>query len=136
MTSFLGLEVEQLDRGIHLHLDTYIQELLEKFRAIMMHNKFVKSKTVPMSPVLVLDNTDCPELPDPIKQKHLALSFVAKVQFTAYCVRFDISYAVAQLLRFCVSARPSHCAALAHLMGNLIHLPSFKLKFRRDAVGA
>ncbi len=25
MTSFLGLEVEQLDSGIYLHLDTYIQ---------------------------------------------------------------------------------------------------------------
>jgi hypothetical protein len=42
----------------------------------MMHNKFVKPKTVPMSLGLVLDNTDCPELPDPIKQKHLALSIL------------------------------------------------------------
>jgi hypothetical protein len=50
MTSFLGLE------------------LIEEFR--IMHKKFVKPKTVPMSPELVLDNSDCPQLPDPIKQKH------------------------------------------------------------------
>ncbi len=46
-----------------------------------MHKKFVKPKTVPMSPGLVLDNRDCPELPDQIKQKHYR-SFVAKVKGT------------------------------------------------------
>ena len=132
MTSFLGLEVEQMESGIHLHLDTYIQELIEEFR--MMYKKFVKPKTVPMAPGLVLDDSDCPELPDPIKQKHYR-SFVAKVQFAAYWVRFDISYAAAQLARFCVSAGPSHWAALAHLIGYLIHRPSLKLEYRRDAVG-
>jgi hypothetical protein len=132
MTSFLGLEVEQMESGIHLHLDTYIQELIEEFR--MMYKKFVKPKTVPMAPGLVLDDSDCPELPDPIKQKHYR-SFVAKVQFAAYWVRFDISYTAAQLARFCVSAGPSHWAALAHLIGYLIHRPSLKLVYRRDAVG-
>ena len=132
MTSFLGLEVEQLGTGIHLHLDTYVQELIEEFG--IMHRKFVKPKTVPMSPGLVLDNNDCPELPNPIKQKHYR-SFVAKVQFAAYWVRFDISYAAAQLARFCVSAGPSHWAALTHLMGYLTHRPSLKLVYRRDAEG-
>jgi hypothetical protein len=81
MTSFLGLEVEQLETGIHLHLDTYVQELIEEFG--IMQRKFVKPKTVPMSPGLVLDNNNCPELPDPIKQKHYRF-FVAKVRFAAY----------------------------------------------------
>jgi hypothetical protein len=94
-----------------------------------MYRKFVKPnfpKTVPMAPGLVLDDSDCPELPDPIKQKHYR-SFVAKVQFAAYWVRFDISYAAAQLARFCVSAGPSHWAALAHLRGYPIHRPSLIL---------
>jgi hypothetical protein len=99
-----------------------------------MHRKFVKPKTVLMSPGLVLDHNDCPELPDPIKQKHYR-SFVEKVQFAAYWVRFDISYQAAQLARFCVSAGPSHWAALTHLMGYLIHRPSLKLVYRRDAEG-
>ncbi len=30
MTTFLGLEVEQSDDGIGLHLDTYIKELVEE----------------------------------------------------------------------------------------------------------
>jgi hypothetical protein len=99
-----------------------------------MHEKFVKPKTVPMSPGLVLDNSDCPELPDPIKQKHHRSS-VTQVQCAAYWVRFDISYAAAQRARFCVSAGLSHWAALTHLTGYLIHRPSLKLVYRRDAVG-
>ncbi len=34
MESFLGLEVEQGAEGISLHLDTYIQELVEEYRLI------------------------------------------------------------------------------------------------------
>ena len=67
MTTFLGLEVEQSEEGISLHLDTYVQELVDEYRLI--HKKFIKPKKVQMSPGLVLDNSDCPELPDPVKQK-------------------------------------------------------------------
>jgi hypothetical protein len=76
MTTFLGLEAEQSDDGISLHLDTYIKELVEEYKDI--HKKFIKPKSVPMSPRIVLDKEDCPELPDPIKQKHYH-SMVAKV---------------------------------------------------------
>jgi hypothetical protein len=49
MTTFLGLEVEQSDDGISLHLDTYIKELVEEYKDI--HKKFIKPKSVPMSPL-------------------------------------------------------------------------------------
>ncbi len=58
-----------------------------------------------MSPGLVLDTNDCPETPDPVVQKHY-LSILAKVQFVAHWVLFDISYAAAQLALFCASAGP------------------------------
>jgi hypothetical protein len=132
MESFLGLEVEQGNDGISLHLDTYIQELIDEYRLI--HRKFIKPKTVPMSPGVVLDSTDCPELPDPVKQK-LFRSMVAKVQFAAYWTRFDISYPAAQLARFCASAGPSHWAALTHLIGYLIHRPSLKIKYWKGVGG-
>jgi len=90
ITSFLGLEVEQEDDGIVLHLDTYINELIEEYHCIQ--TKFIKPKTVPMAPGLLLDNSDCPEMPDPVRQKQY-LSMIAKVQFAAYWVRFDISFA-------------------------------------------
>ena len=67
MTSFLGLEVEQDPNGIGLHLDTYVDELIEEFRRIQ--TKYIKPKTVPMAPCLLLDNSDCPEMPDPVRQK-------------------------------------------------------------------
>ena len=132
MTTFLGLEVEQSEEGISLHLDTYIQELVEEYRLI--HKKFIKPKKVPMSPGLVLDNSDCPELPDPVKQKQFR-SMLAKVQFAAYWIRFDISYPAAQLARFCASAGPSHWAALTHLIGYLIYRPSHQIMYRRDSEG-
>ncbi len=130
----MGLEVEQLDSKIHLFLDLYIKELREEFR--ILHKTFIKPKTVPMSPGLALDSSDCPgpKPPDQIKQKH-SRSFVVKVQIAAYWVRFSISYAAAQLARFCVSVRPSHWAALVHPMGHLIHRSSLKLKYHRGAVG-
>ena len=50
VTTFLGLEVEQSDDGIGLHLDTYIKELVEEYKDI--HKEFIKPKSVPvpMSP--------------------------------------------------------------------------------------
>jgi hypothetical protein len=78
-----------------------------------------------MSPGLVLNKEDCPELPDPInlKQKHYRSTPGGQTQF-------DISYPAAQLARLCVSAGPWHWAALTHLIGYLIHRPSLKIKYR------
>ncbi len=67
MDSFLGLEVEQSEDGIKLHLDTYVTELLEEYHEF--HSKFLKPKKMPMQPGLVLDKADCPQAPDPVKQK-------------------------------------------------------------------
>ena len=131
MDSFLGLEVEQSEDGIKLHLDTYVTELLEEYREY--HRKFLKPKKVPMQPGLVLDKEDCPEAPDPVKQKFYRM-MVAKIQFLAHWVRFDISYPAAQLARFCATAGQSHWAALTHLMGYLSYRPSLKLKYNREYV--
>ena len=60
---------------------------------------------------------------------------IAKVQFAAYWVRLDISYTASQLARFCASAGPSHLGALTHLIGYLIHRPSFKIVYKRAAIG-
>ncbi len=76
-----------------------------------------------MSPGLVLYTNDCPETPDPVVQKQYR-SIVAKIQFAAHWIRFDISYAAAQLARLCASAGPSHWAALTHLVGFLVHRPA------------
>jgi hypothetical protein len=77
-----------------------------------------------------LTQEDCPILPDAKRQKYYH-SFVVKLQFAASRVRFDISFAVAQLAQFCALAGPSHWAALHHLMEYLAGFPSFKLTYRR-----
>ncbi len=130
MDSFLGLEVEQSQDGIKLHLETYVAEHLEEYRAGEYHRKFLKPKKVPMQPRLVLDKEDCQEAPDQadlVKQTFYCM-MVAKIQFLAHWVRFDIAYPAAQLARFCSSAGQSYWAALTHLRGYLLYRPSLKLK--------
>ncbi len=46
-------------------------------------------------------------------------------------IRFDVSFSVWTLARFCASAGPSHWAALQHLIEHLEGSPSFKLTYRR-----
>ena len=67
MSTFLGMEVEQSKDPIKLHLDTYIQETLDEYKSIF--KKFLKPKSVPMQPGVMLDNQDCPETPDQREQK-------------------------------------------------------------------
>jgi hypothetical protein len=128
MTSFLGMEVEQDQDSIRLHLDSYIQDTLSEYKAVI--KKFVKPKQVPMQPGLVLEHDMCPETPDPREQK-VYRSFVAKLQFAASWIRCDLAFTASQLARFCASAGPAQWAALHHVMGYLEANPSFKLTYRR-----
>ena len=52
--------------------------------------KSLRPKRVPISPGVILRPEDCPEVPDPLLQKYYR-SFVAKLQFAASWIRFDIS---------------------------------------------
>ena len=127
MTSFLGMEVEQEDGCIKLHLDTYVKEMIEEYKNYIKRD--LKPKQTPMQPGVVLTKDDCPETPNPKEQKFYR-SMSAKTQFVGHWIRFDVSYTAAQLARFCASAGVSHWAALHHLMGYLEHNPSFKLTYR------
>ena len=127
MTSFLGLEVEQEQGQIRLHLDTYVNEMLEEYKAYIKRD--LKPKKIPMQPGVVLTKDDVPETPDPKEQK-IYRSFVAKLQFVANWIRYDVSFAASQLARFCASAGVSHWAALHHVMGYLKNNPTFKLVYK------
>jgi hypothetical protein len=61
MTSFLGLEVEQDKGQIRLHLDTYVNEMLEEYKAYIKRD--LKPKKIPMQPGVVLTKDDAPENP-------------------------------------------------------------------------
>jgi hypothetical protein len=65
--------------------------------------KAIRPKKVRIAPNVVLRPEDTPDLQDPRKQKFYS-SFVAKLQFAATWVRFDIAFSVSQLARFCASA--------------------------------
>ena len=61
METFLGMEVEQPGKVIKLHLDSYIQEVLKDCKEYIKES--LRPKRILMSPGLVLDNPDCPHLP-------------------------------------------------------------------------
>jgi hypothetical protein len=67
MTSFLGLKVEQDKEQIQLHVDTYVNEMLEENKAYIKRD--LKPKKIPMQPGVVLTEDDAPETPDPKEQK-------------------------------------------------------------------
>ena len=90
----------------------------------------MRPKKVPISPGVAFKAEDVPELPDPLKQKYYR-SFVATLQFAATWVRFDISFSVSQLARFCALACAAQWAALHHLMEYLPNQSSFKITYRR-----
>ena len=126
METFLGMAVEQKDKSIKIHLDNYIKDVLTEYSAYI--KKSLRPKKVPISPGVVFKAEDIPESPDPRKQKQCR-SFVAKLQFAATWIRFDISFVVSQLARFCASADEAQWAALHHLMEYLAAHPSFKIKY-------
>jgi hypothetical protein len=130
MNTFLGMEVEK-NGTIKLHLDTYIQEVLNDYKAVI--KKDLKPKQVPMQPGVILTNDDYPETPDPREQpEKLYRSCLAKIQFAAQWIRYAVSFATSQLAWFCASAGPSHWAALHHLIGYLSYQSSFKLTYRQQ----
>jgi hypothetical protein len=59
LLSFLGLEVEQDKGQIRLHLDTYVNEMLEEYKAYIKRD--LKPKKIPMQPGVVLTKDDSPE---------------------------------------------------------------------------
>jgi hypothetical protein len=57
-----------------------------------------RPKRVQISPGVILCPEDCPEVPDQTKQKYYR-SVVAKLQFAASWIRFDISFVCYRSLR-------------------------------------
>ncbi len=80
MKMLLGMEVEQDNKTIKLHLDNYVHEMLAKYKDYI--KKSLRPKHVPIFPWVILCPEYCPELPNPSKQTHYR-SFVAKLQFAA-----------------------------------------------------
>jgi hypothetical protein len=100
------MEVEQPGKVIRLYLDKYIRSVLDEYKEFIKKSLPSRPKRFPMSPGLVLNNEDCPPIPDPGKQKFYR-SFIAKLQFAASWIRFDISSTASSLARSCASAGPS-----------------------------
>ena len=90
--------------------------MLEEYKAYIKRD--LKPKKIPMQHGAVLTKDDAPETPDPKKQTRYR-SFVAKIQFVANWVRYDVSFAASQLACFCAlcaTAGVSCWVVLHHVM--------------------
>ena len=131
MTTFLGLQVDNVNSEIHMHMDHYVETVLNEYKTFVM-NKKLRHKMLPVQPNYQLPKEE-PEMEgkgeDP--RKTFYQSFVMKLQYVATWVRFDISFTASQLASHVANPGPAHWAALHHLMEYLDHYPSFKLVYRR-----
>jgi hypothetical protein len=128
METFLGLEIIQTKHHIKLHLDHYVRDLLREYKTYIQ--MILRPKKVPISPGVILTSDSCPQIANLRKQKFYR-SFLAKLQLAASWIRFDISFTVSQLARFCASVGAPQWAALHHLMEYLEGLPSMHITYRR-----
>jgi hypothetical protein len=77
MGTFLGLQVDHLNDEIHLHMDTYIQGVLDEYKAFA--RKTLRPKKLPIAPNYQLPPSDADQkLMD--KDPKFFRSFVMKLQ--------------------------------------------------------
>ena len=80
----------------------HLQRLREYISKLKLRRSLVLQAHVAVLDRLMCEVLTCPETPDPRLQKQYR-SMVAKIRFAAHWIRFDISYAAAQLAQFCAS---------------------------------
>ncbi len=111
METFLGMIVKQSDKSIKIDLENSVKDVVAEYAEYI--KEALRPKRAPISPGVAFKAEDVPELPYPLKQKYYRL-FVAKLQFAATWIQFDISFLVSQLARFCALAGTAQWAVLHH----------------------
>ena len=108
----MGLQYEQDKRGVTIHQDIYIKDLIGDFETKFLQP--LRPKKLPMRTETNL--TEEEQDPSPARQKAYC-SWIQRLNYPAPWSRQDISYAIGELARFCGRAGPSHWHALRHLVG-------------------
>lgn len=130
MDAFVGLQYKQDKRGVTIHQDVYIKDLIRDFETEFPEP--LRPKKLPMR--TETDLTEEEPDPSPARQKAYR-SWIQRLNYPAQWSRPDISYAIGELARFSGRAGPSHWNALRHLVGYLKHRPSFRLTYKRGKPG-
>ncbi len=68
MKTVLGMEFEQINKTIEHHLDRYVHEMLSEYKDYI--KKSLQPKRVQISLGVIFRLEDCPEVPDPLKQRY------------------------------------------------------------------
>ncbi len=83
MSTFLGLQVDHVNSEVHMHMDHFVESVLNKYKTFML-NKRLRHKMLPVQPNYQLPKVD-PEMEgkgeDP--RKTFYRSFVMKLQYVA-----------------------------------------------------
>ena len=130
MDSFCGLQYVQTERGITIHQDAYIQELLRDYEACATEP--FRPKRLPMRPEVDLQEE---EVDQSLTKQSEYRSWVQRIAYAAHWTRPDIAYAVGELARFGGRAGTTHFDALRHLLCYLKYRQSFRIHYPRGKHG-
>ncbi|GJZ15453.1 putative ribonuclease H-like domain-containing protein [Tanacetum coccineum] len=123
LTFFLGLQVQQKQKGIFISQDKYVHEILKKF-----NYTDVKSASTPtdLERPLVKDS-DAEDV-----DEHLYRSMIGSLMYLT-ASRPDIMFAVCACARFQVSPKTSHLLAVKRIFRYLKGKPSLGLWYSKDS---
>jgi Reverse transcriptase (RNA-dependent DNA polymerase) len=100
---YLGNDIKQVGKGIHISSKKYATKVLRRFQA--QHGD-IRKKNIPMSPKAHPELAEAPPLDlDGVKQYH---HIIGVCQWFVVTGRFDIAYAVSSLSRFSSMPRIGH----------------------------
>ncbi|GKB16350.1 putative ribonuclease H-like domain-containing protein, partial [Tanacetum coccineum] len=123
LTFFLGLQVQQKNKGIFISQDKYVHDILRKF-----NYSNVKSASTPtdLEKPLVQDG-DAAEV-----DEHLYRSMIGSLMYLTTS-RQDIMFQVCACARFQVSPKTSHLLAVKRIFRYLKGKPSLGLWYSKDS---
>jgi hypothetical protein len=123
---YLGMHVHQkLNGDVHLHQESYIQQILERYGLQGIH-----PRKTPMRTNLKLTKNN--GHPQPLEFQRRYQSKVGALNYAMVVTRPDIAEAVGVVSRFCANPTEEHMKAVDDIYAYLKYTPDLGLHFKKD----
>lgn len=123
---YLGMHVHQETNGdVHLHQESYIQQILDRYRLQDIHPRKTPMRTSPK-----LTRNDSP--PKALNFQRRYQLKVGALNYAMVVTRPDIAEAVGVVSRFCANPSEEHIKAVNNIYAYLKYTPNLGLHFRRN----
>lgn len=123
LSFFLGLEFQKTDKGMVIHQQKYIKELLDLYS---IHSSKTVTMPLPQKPQLLSN------MPDPLPDASIYRQLIGKLNFLLH-TRPDLSFSVQHLSQFNQNPCQSHYDAAIHVLQYLHDTSTHGLFFNSDS---